>query len=84
MDLRYQEEGREYAPAAQQRVRSRMIAWVLRTGFAKNQRDAEYILLTVAGICVLVAGYLFWPNPEPVRVDPSNGTDNNTAIIQVK
>lgn len=84
MDIKYQEEGREYTTAAQQRVRSRMTAWVLRSGFAKTQREAEYILLTVAGICFLIAGYLFWPTPELVHVDPSNGADNNTAIIQVK
>ena len=84
MDIKYKEEGYEYKPAPHHLVRSRMTAWVLRTGFAKTQREAEYLLLAVAVVCLLVAGYLFWPTPETVRVDPSNGADNNTAIIQVK
>ena len=84
MDLKYQEEGQEYGPAVHQQVRNHMTAWVLRTGFFKSQREAEYVLLAVAVVCLLIAGYLFWPNPDPVRFDPSNGTDNNTSIIQVK
>ncbi len=84
-DLRFNEEGNEYRASSTRRTAPGAItSWIIRAGLASNRRQAEYVLMCVAGILVALTAVLVWPEREETAVDPSNGTDQRTAIIVVE
>ena len=50
-----------------------LVSW----GLASSRQQAEYILLGVGVVCILIAGYFFWPSGggdtrgQPIYNDPS-------------
>lgn len=49
-----------------------LAGWLIRSGFAKDERQAQYLLLGVAGIGLLIAAGIFVFNVSGKRPVPYN------------
>jgi len=78
----YDEQGAEYKKLASIESKGQIVKFLIRAGFAKDKRQAEYILLVCSFVFIAIAVFLMWPQKKALPVDPNNGTNNETAIIQ--
>lgn len=70
-DVQFDSDVDEFANAAAPRegVRGDLTGWFVRSGLVRTRRQAEYVLLLIAALAILV-GVVSWASTRPNRKPP--------------
>lgn len=72
MNVEFEEEKRNfsYNPTPFRTSTSKMASWVMKTGLAKNEKQATYILVALAIVCIAITVIIFFR--QGVFVEPDS------------